>query len=72
MDVNPSSRRQDLVDELAERKLKHVEVARRMGVHSKHLSKLLNGERPWTLRTARDFSFATGIALRKVLPAEES
>jgi len=70
MAVNP--KRQDLIDELAERKLKHVEVARRMAIGPKYLSNLLNGRKRWTLRMARNFSLATGIPLRKVLPPEES
>jgi len=65
-------RRQDLIDDLDERKLKHIEVARRMAVQSKYLSLLLNGKARWTLRMARTFSFATGIPLSKILPSQET
>ena len=60
--VTPAVR--DLRDELKTRGYHNqAEIARRMGISGAQLSRLLSGQRKWSLLTARAFSMATGIPL---------
>ena len=45
-----------------------AEAARRAGFSGAQLSRLLSGERKWSLLTARAFSFGNGIPLTVILP----
>jgi len=60
--------RTDLKAELVRKGLTQTAVAARMGITRYYLCNLLAGRKEWTLRTARDFSMATGIPLAAVLP----
>ena len=58
----------DLRDKLKKRGHGQNETARRMGVSGAQLSRLLSGQRKWSLLTARAFAMATGIPLATILP----
>jgi transcriptional regulator with XRE-family HTH domain len=60
--------RRDLKAALVLRGLTQQEAARRAGISESQMSRLLNGNRAWTLLQARAFSFATGISLATILP----
>lgn len=60
--------RRDLKAELALRGLTMTAVAERMGVNVGTVSRLLAGERPFSIINARAFSFATGIPLATIQP----
>jgi len=60
--------RADLKAELTQRRLTQTAVAARMGITRFYLCNLLAGKKPWTRRTAREFSMATGIPLSVIMP----
>ena len=62
--------RRDLKAELVLRGLTMTQVAERMGVHASTVSRILNGERPFTTIQARAFAFATGVSMSLILPPQ--